>query len=205
MKSLSKELTALVTARGSTLLQLHGIGPSGATRLLADAGDIHRFADRDKFAFWNGTAPLDASSGSQERHRLSRAGCRWPACARLQSRAYRGRGVRNSCERPGADFVMCVSGPVSEQLAELQLTLGQGPGHDVLASATPPLADDIDDEEPGRQWPAFTAESGKLGARAVFAFPLAIGVRHQAHQFRPVHRRHPHGRQLLPRPRQAPR
>jgi transposase len=76
IKSLQKELTALVTARGSTLLQLHGIGPSGAARLLADAGDIHRFAGRDKFASWNGTAPLDASSGSQERHRLSRAGNR---------------------------------------------------------------------------------------------------------------------------------
>ena len=76
MKSLEKELTALVTARGSTLLDLHGIGPSGAARLLADAGDIHRFADRDRFASWNGTAPLDASSGNQERHRLSRAGNR---------------------------------------------------------------------------------------------------------------------------------
>jgi transposase len=65
-----------VTARGSTLLELHGIGPSGAARLLADVGDIHRFADRDKFASWNGTAPLDASSGNQERHRLSRAGNR---------------------------------------------------------------------------------------------------------------------------------
>ena len=53
------------TARGSTLLELHGIGPSGAARLLADVGDIHRFADRDRFASWNGTAPLDASSGNQ--------------------------------------------------------------------------------------------------------------------------------------------
>jgi transposase len=70
------ELAELVTARGSTLLELHGIGPSGAARLLADAGDIHRFADRDKFASWNGTAPLDASSGNQQRHRLSRAGNR---------------------------------------------------------------------------------------------------------------------------------
>jgi hypothetical protein len=37
--------------------------------------------------------------------------------------------------------------------------------------------------QPGRQWPTFTAEAGKLGARAVFAFPLAIGVRHQARRF----------------------
>jgi transposase len=36
--------------RGSTLMDLTGIGPSGAARLLADVGDIHRFADLDKFA-----------------------------------------------------------------------------------------------------------------------------------------------------------
>jgi transposase len=75
-RALDQELTALVTARGSTLMDLHGIGPSGAARLLADVGDIHRFASRDRFASWNGTAPLDASSGSQARHRLSRAGNR---------------------------------------------------------------------------------------------------------------------------------
>jgi transposase len=50
--------------------------PAGAARLLADVGDIHRFTNRDRFASWNGTAPLDASSGEQQRHRLSRAGNR---------------------------------------------------------------------------------------------------------------------------------
>ena len=75
-KAIDRELTELVSARGSTLMQLHGIGPSGAARLLADVGDIHRFASRDRFASRNGTAPLDASSGSQARHRLSRAGNR---------------------------------------------------------------------------------------------------------------------------------
>jgi transposase len=64
IKAIKKELTELVTERGSTLLELYGIGPSGAARLLADVGDIHRFADRDRFASWNGTAPLDASSGT---------------------------------------------------------------------------------------------------------------------------------------------
>ena len=75
-RALDKELTGLVAARGSTLMDLHGIGPSGAARLLADVADVHRFASRDRFASWNGTAPLDASSGSQARHRLSRAGNR---------------------------------------------------------------------------------------------------------------------------------
>jgi len=76
IKAAEKDLTALVLERGSTLLELTGIGPSGAARLLADVGDIHRFRDRDRFASWNGTAPLDASSGNQERHRLSRSGNR---------------------------------------------------------------------------------------------------------------------------------
>ena len=50
IKAADKDLKALVLARGSTLMQLHGIGPSGAARLLADVGDIRRFADRDRFA-----------------------------------------------------------------------------------------------------------------------------------------------------------
>jgi transposase len=76
IKASDKELTQLLIARGSTLTDLHGIGPSGAARLLADVGDIRRFANRGRFASWNGTAPLDASSGDQQRHRLSRAGNR---------------------------------------------------------------------------------------------------------------------------------
>ena len=63
MKTLKKELTALVTTCGSPLLQVNGIAPAGAARLLADVGNIHRFTDRHKFASWNGTAPLDAFSG----------------------------------------------------------------------------------------------------------------------------------------------
>jgi transposase len=70
------ELTTAVQGRGSTLMEIHGIGPAGAARLLADVGDIARFAARTRFASWTGTAPLDASSGEQIRHRLSRAGNR---------------------------------------------------------------------------------------------------------------------------------
>ncbi|MGV9839197.1 transposase, partial [Nocardia niigatensis] len=75
-KAADKEPRVLVLERGSTLMDLHGIGPSSAAQLLADTGDIGRFATRDRFASWNGTAPLDASSGDQQRHRLSRAGNR---------------------------------------------------------------------------------------------------------------------------------
>jgi transposase len=75
-KAADKELTALLAATGTTLTSLHGIGPSGAARLLIEAGDIARFPSRAHFASWNGTAPIDASSGDQVRHRLSRAGNR---------------------------------------------------------------------------------------------------------------------------------
>jgi hypothetical protein len=76
----------------------------------------------------------------------------------------------------GPDFVMGVTGPVSEQLAELQLTLGEGPCHDVLASAAPVLAGDLGDGNAGRRWPAFTPAAAQLGAAAVFAFPLTVGA-----------------------------
>jgi len=54
----------------------HGIGPSGAARLLVEVGDIARFPSRAHFASWMGTAPIDASSGDHVRHRLSRGGNR---------------------------------------------------------------------------------------------------------------------------------
>ncbi|MGQ5260988.1 IS110 family transposase [Micromonospora sp. ZYX-F-536] len=76
IKAANKELTELVETTGSSLQDLNGIGPSGAARLIGDIGDISRFTTRGHFASWNGTAPLDASSGDQQRHRLSRAGNR---------------------------------------------------------------------------------------------------------------------------------
>nr|WP_139142761.1 IS110 family transposase [Humibacillus sp. DSM 29435] len=76
LKRIKAELKVAVTGRGSSLMDICGVGPAGAARILADVGDIARFMDRNKFASWTGTAPLDASSGEQIRHRLSRAGNR---------------------------------------------------------------------------------------------------------------------------------
>jgi len=74
------------------------------------------------------------------------------------------------------DFAVCATDPAGERLAELQLTLGEGPCHDVLASAAPVLAADLGDEDSGRRWPGFAASAGRLGAGAVFAFPLSAGA-----------------------------
>jgi transposase len=75
-KAANKELIAYIKSTGTGLLDLHGIGPSGAARLLVEVGDITRFPDRGHFASWTGTAPIDASSGDRVRHRLSRGGNR---------------------------------------------------------------------------------------------------------------------------------
>jgi transposase len=41
-----------------------------AAKLLGHVGDIGRFPSQDHFASYTATAPLDASSGNQQRHRL---------------------------------------------------------------------------------------------------------------------------------------
>jgi transposase len=76
IKYLGTQIATLVTASGTGLTALFGVGPVIAGRLLAEAGDVARFATKDAFASYNGTAPIDVSSGDQIRHRLSRAGNR---------------------------------------------------------------------------------------------------------------------------------
>ena len=66
IKTAKKQLAILVAETGSGLMGLNGIGPSGAARLLGDIGDVSRFPTKAHFASWNGTPPLDASSGDQD-------------------------------------------------------------------------------------------------------------------------------------------
>ena len=76
IKAVRSQIAELVEASGTTLVDLFGIGPVIAGRILAEVGDINRFATKDRFATYNGTAPIDVSSGDQVRHRLSRSGNR---------------------------------------------------------------------------------------------------------------------------------
>lgn len=69
-------LRAEVRASGSTLTEVLGVGDVLAAKVLGHVGDVGRFPRRDHFASYAGTAPLEASSGEQRRHRLSRAGNR---------------------------------------------------------------------------------------------------------------------------------
>lgn len=76
IKELEKQLRAAVTASGTTLTEIQGIGFLTAAKILALTADIRRFPNQEHYASYAGTAPIDVSSGEQETHRLSRRGNR---------------------------------------------------------------------------------------------------------------------------------
>ena len=76
MSHTKKKLAAAVKASGTTLTDLFGVGPVIAAIVLAEAQDVSRFPGRDCFAAYNGTAPIEVSSGRRKVHRLSRRGNR---------------------------------------------------------------------------------------------------------------------------------
>jgi transposase len=65
-----------VTKSGTTLLELHGVGPIVAGFILGHVADPARFTTPKRFASFNGTAPIEASSGPTKRHRLNPRGNR---------------------------------------------------------------------------------------------------------------------------------
>jgi transposase len=65
-----------VTQSGTSLLELHGVGPIVAGLILGHVGDPRRFPTPARFASYNGTAPIEASSGPVTRHRLNPRGNR---------------------------------------------------------------------------------------------------------------------------------
>jgi transposase len=69
-------ITTAVTASGTTLTEIFGIGPIVAGMLIGYTGDPTRFATAAQFASYSGTAPIEFSSGGRVTHRLSRRGNR---------------------------------------------------------------------------------------------------------------------------------
>lgn len=74
---LDAQLTPLATHANPALTAIFGVGPDTAGQLLTTAGDNpHRMRTEAAFAKLTGTAPLQASSGRTNRHRLNRSGDR---------------------------------------------------------------------------------------------------------------------------------
>jgi transposase len=181
IKDADRQLTELVQATGSSLQQLHGIGPSGAARLLGDIADIARFASCGHFASWNGTAPLDASSGEHTRHRLSRAGNRRinrvlhiMAVVQLrhdtEGRRYYRRKL--AAGKTPMEAIRCLKRRLSDlvyrQMVDDAIRLGTGPGGHRGASVQSSAADPIptvNSSEKSLPGPARTQPRTPAGAR----------------------------------------
>ena len=76
MRDTRGRLAAAVAASQTTTTQIFGVGPVVAAIVIGEAGHITRFASRDHFAAYNGTAPVEVSSGPRKIYRLSRRGNR---------------------------------------------------------------------------------------------------------------------------------
>jgi len=76
MRASKKRIRTAVAASGTSLCDIRGIGPIGAAIILGSVGDINRFPTAGHFASYNATAPIDASSGNHNRHRLNPRGNR---------------------------------------------------------------------------------------------------------------------------------
>jgi transposase len=73
---LSGRIEAEVEASGTSLIEIFGVGPILAAKIIGTVGSVARFPTKAHFASYSGTAPVEASSGEVVRHRLSLAGNR---------------------------------------------------------------------------------------------------------------------------------
>ena len=61
MRASKKRIAAAVTESGTTLTELFGVGPVVAAMVIGYTGDVTRFQNRDHFAAYTGTAPIEVS------------------------------------------------------------------------------------------------------------------------------------------------
>jgi len=76
ISELDRELEQRTAETAPALLELPGCGALTAAKLLAEIGPIGRFQSDAQLARHSGVAPLEASSGRIQRHRLDRGGNR---------------------------------------------------------------------------------------------------------------------------------
>ena len=75
-REVKKKLATAVKASGTSLTEVFGVGPVIAATVIGDVVTVARFPTRDHFAAYNGTAPVEVSSGEKKIYRLSLRGNR---------------------------------------------------------------------------------------------------------------------------------
>jgi transposase len=91
VRQLQTELEQLVELLAPQLLAERGCGPLTAAKLLGEIAGAERFATDAKLARTAGVAPIPASSGRRDRHRLDRGGNRQLNCALHRLAVNKGR------------------------------------------------------------------------------------------------------------------
>ncbi|MEV7341145.1 GAF and ANTAR domain-containing protein [Streptomyces sp. NPDC093544] len=82
----------------------------------------------------------------------------------------------SAMSRTSTSHPLCSTDAISEQLEELQLTLGEGPCVDAFAHGSAVLTTDLLTGALQDRWSVFADAALGAGARAVFALPLQIGA-----------------------------
>jgi transposase len=158
LRDTRKKLTVAVRTSGTTLTEIFGVGPVIAATMIGYVADVSRFPSRDRFAAYNGTAPIEVSSGNRKTCRLSRRGNRrlnhavhMAAVTQIRYRHSDGRAYYDRKLAEGKtpkEALRCLKRQVSDAIyARLQAdarraaafarTAGPGgqPGNDSVASA----------------------------------------------------------------------
>jgi transposase len=159
MRDTKKKLTVAVRASGTTTTQIFGVGPVIAAAVIGGVTDVARFPSRDHFAAYNGTAPIEVSSGNRTIHRLSRRGNRrlnhavhMAAVTQIRYRYSEGRSYYDkkiaegktrkealrALKRQVSDAIFAHLQADARRAAATTRTMGPGgqPGNDSVASAT---------------------------------------------------------------------
>jgi transposase len=76
LKASKQRIAVAVQASGTSVTDIVGVGPIGAATIIGYTKDVSRFPTRGHYASYNATAPIEASSGGNKRHRLNLRGNR---------------------------------------------------------------------------------------------------------------------------------
>lgn len=101
LKDLKKQIGDVLAEHPTTLLEVTGLAAVTSAKILAEVGDVRRFASKHHFASYTGTAPVDVSSGDNNRHRLNRGGNR-----RLNHALHIAAVVQYRMAGPGHDYYL---------------------------------------------------------------------------------------------------
>jgi len=100
INALETEISELVAAIAPQLLDEPGLGPLTAAKLVGEIAGADRFSSDAKLARAAGIAPIPASSGKTNRHRLDRGGNR-----QVNAAIHRIAVTRARCEPRTRDYI----------------------------------------------------------------------------------------------------